>query len=156
MSSSIAAMVFAVALALTGPLAPEAGVKNRPGQRVVQTKSEQGPATGAPDENIADDTDLNARKALDSFPKPPEKGGAQKRGAYCGVYVDNYTPYTVKVYVDGALRGAVGPWGGLWLATISGPTKLYSKASFDDGTTLTWRNTLPCEGNRRYSWRLQE
>jgi hypothetical protein len=78
------------------------------------------------------------------------------RGAFCGVYVDNYTPYMVRIYVDGQYRGAVPAWGGLWIGAITGTTRLYSKATFADGTTLTWKNAVECKANARYKWRLTE
>jgi hypothetical protein len=135
---------------------PLALAQSKAREAVLPTRGEKGPVAGAADENISDDSEVNAPDALKTFPKPADKGGAQKRGAYCGVYVDNYTPFLVRVYVDGQYRGAVPAWGGLWIGAITGATRLYSKATFADGATLVWKNAVECKANGRYKWRLTE
>jgi hypothetical protein len=87
---------------------------------------------------------------------PPKKGGAQGRGIFdCWVDYDNNTPWYIQVYADGNFRGTVGPWGNLTVNVGAGITKVYGRATFTDGTVLTWGpQTFNCASNGVVPWHL--
>ena len=59
----------------------------------------------------------------------------------------------VDIYVDGTFRGTVSPMGDLLDVTLSGPTRLYAHADFDDGSALNWGPWMvPCR--TAYTWKL--
>src|SRR5262245_56980474 len=133
------ALTVCIGALLAWATAPDASSQSRSRSKVVTTHAQVARAD-AKDENVTDDSEVNGDDAVAANPRPPEKGGGKPRGPYCGVLVDNYTPYMARVYVDGTYRGTVSPWGGLTVTTLSGGARLYAKASFGGGKVLTWRS----------------
>lgn len=85
---------------------------------------------------------------------PPEKGGRKSRQAMCRLRVDNRTPWTVQIGVEGRYNGTVAPWGDAFGAYSGGTLRVFGLAEFDDGSTLTWGpTTVRCYG--AYAWTLE-
>jgi hypothetical protein len=94
---------------------------------------------GGTDPNIKDDSMVNSASA--EFVGPKEKVGSNNtRGAagVCKVVLDNRTKLRIKIYVDGSFRGVMAPYGDSVTYTGAGPTRVYARAEFDDGTALYW------------------
>jgi hypothetical protein len=123
----------------------------------MEADKAQQAASGAADTNVKTDTATNS-KGGQTPPAPPEKGGEKGKGmgpGYVEVVFNNYSPWYVKCFVDGNYRGTVAPWGALDFPTGNGPTMLYARADFDDGSSYRWgpRQFFYYTGNR-YQWRL--
>ncbi|MCD4683585.1 MAG: hypothetical protein K8R86_09915 [Bacteroidales bacterium] len=58
-------------------------------------------------------------------PKPEEKEKA--RADYCKVIIDNWTGYSIDVYVDGDYAGTVAAWSDGYTWAIEGKTQLYAE-----------------------------
>ena len=124
--------------------------------KIEADKAKQAEA-GAADTNVKTDAATNS-KAGPAAPAPPDKGGEKGKGmgpGYVEVVFNNYSPWYVKCYVDGNYRGTVAPWGALDFPTGNGPTLLYARADFDDGSSYRWgpHQFYYYSGNR-YQWRL--
>lgn len=65
---------------------------------------------------------------------------AKQRGN-CSIYFDNFTPYIVKVYVDGNYKGTVDAWGGGWVTVGNGYTTVYCVTA---GGTYEWTAKGEC------------
>lgn len=86
---------------------------------------------------------------------PPNKGGEKSRGIICDVHVDNRTNLYIYVWVDGNPEGMMGPFGDLYTWAVAGPTRLYARADFDDGSRMTWGpQIVQCPTGGIYTWRL--
>lgn len=79
-----------------------------------------------------------------AVPKP-----AATRGSYCTINVDNYTGYSVKVYVDGDFKGWVYPWEEGAVTVYGGYTTVYCITS---GGTYEWSAAGDC--NSYYNFEL--
>lgn len=89
------------------------------------------------DSNIKEDKQTNDPNA--QTPAPPKKGGPKTRGAgYCEVRFDNRTNLFIKLYVDGAFKGVLSPYGDAVVYVGAGGTRVYARAEFDDGSALYW------------------
>lgn len=102
--------------------------------KAVKVEGERGE-----DQNVKDDSLLNNQNA--DFPAPKEKAGeANERGAtgVCKVVLDNRTKWKIQIYVDGSFRGVMAPYGDSTAYTGAGPTRVYARAQFDDGSALNW------------------
>ena len=87
-------------------------------------------------------------------PKPETKSRGDVYGPnYSDIIVDNYTGYSIDIYVDGNYRGSVGPYDKRVTWAVPGNTRLYGKATFDDGTYLYWGPTVTYTGYE-YTWKL--
>lgn len=111
-------------------------------------------AAGARDPNVKSNTTENAPG---SDKKIVRKGAGQTRGSgpySCIVHVDNTTGLYINVYVDGDLRGFVGPLGDLYVPTGNGPTTFYGRANFTGSSTYDYWGpwSFNCEGS--FTWRL--
>src|SRR5580700_4493793 len=109
-----AALLVGFSLVLAAPVfaqdkQAESGGKAEGKKEAVTDKAKSGPQ--GTDSNIKNDSDKNDPKA--QIAAPPNKGGKSRgAGPYpCGVHVDNRTPWLIRIYVDGAYRGAVGSYG---------------------------------------------
>lgn len=104
----------------------------------------------AQDPNIKN---LSEQNKLDAkLPAPPQKGGPARRGV-CVVHFDNQTQWKIQVFADGNYEGLVGPYGDLYAYAISGATRVYGRAVFDDGSTTSWGpRIIDCEGS--YTWSM--
>jgi hypothetical protein len=145
-------VVAAVVAGLVGIGPASEARQRRAREQVITSRPQVARAAGAG----AQDPDLNDEDAGAENPKPPEKGGPRSKGSHCGILVDNYTPYKVRVLVDGKYRGTAGPWGGLTVASLSGESRLTAEAKFAGGKVMTWANSCECTNNRAYRWKLLE
>jgi hypothetical protein len=124
--SLIALAAVALCAALVAPTALAAG-KNKE----IDVKSQ----TGRGDEKMK--------------PRPPNDPNAKEaaprtRAGVCEVHVDNRTRWYIDVYIDGNFRGTVGPSGDGYALAISGPTRVYGRADFTDGTYKYWDQNISC------------
>ena len=141
-------IIAALAFLLTG----SAYTQEKKDQTVTDKATKSRGKSDVKDPNIKSDSDTN--KANANAPAPPNKGGTA-RGAACTIHIDNRTPYYIRIYVDGDYKGQVGPWGDGITYAIAGPTRLYGKALFDDGTSSSWGPRIAeCYGS--YTWILNK
>jgi hypothetical protein len=148
----MSAIVLAGLVATAGAAAAIA--KQGPKQEVIETKAEKG--RGGEDPNVKSATRVNDPKAPEP-PAPAAKGGEKPRGqiSTCDVHVDNRTPWYIQIYVDGNYSGMMSPYGDLYTRAIAGPTLLYARATFTDGSVLTWGpRKVPCPAWTEYTWKL--
>ena len=69
---------------------------------------------------------------------------------YCDITIDNWTGYSIDVYIDGSYKGTIAPYDKRVTWAIPGTVKLYGEAS---GTTLYWgTTTVDCDYS--YTWKL--
>lgn len=117
---------------------PDASKQKKQSFELKATKVEAGRGTAA-DPNIKDSTTANTQDQ--QFDAPPEKGGSAKgRGGQglCRVNFDNRTGWRIQLYVDGMFRGVMAPFGDSVAFTGAGPTTVYARAEFTDGSALYW------------------
>ena len=72
---------------------------------------------------------------------------AASRGDACGVYFDNYTGLTVRIYVDGDFEGVVAPYSDGTVVVGSGYTTIYCVSA---GGTREWNASGDCRDVYRY------
>jgi hypothetical protein len=127
----LAALVGAT-VAFSTPCAAQA----KPKAKTIETKSAQSRGATA-DPNVKNDDVKN--KPGNEMAAPPSKGGDKSRGAAVGnLHVDNRTPWYIRIYVDGNLRGTLSPWGDWYSWGGCEAYALYAVARFDDGSSRTW------------------
>jgi hypothetical protein len=130
-----------------------------PGGRVTESRANvaRGAATAEQDENIRVATGVNVRGgAGEEAPaaKAPE-GTVARGGLSCQIRFDNRSTLHIATYADGTYRGALGPWGDIYTYVIAGPTRLYARATFTDGSATTWGPTMvDCPAGDSFTWRL--
>lgn len=99
---------------------------------------------------------------VDALMKPAnnkaEKSESATRGDVYGpnfsdIIIDNYTNFTIDIYVDGNYRGTIAAWDKRTTWAVPGNTKLYAKATFDDGTYYYWGPDVVLTGYE-YTWQL--
>jgi hypothetical protein len=119
------------------------------------------PATAAAkgqDPNIRPTAGTNVSGATVTAAVPAHKqaaGAASKGAATCLVRFDNRTDLYIATHVDGNSAGTLGPWGDVYAYAIAGPTRLYARADFTDGSVTTWGPTMvDCPAGGSYHWRL--
>ena len=157
MRTRITAVLIAVFVALTGLVYAQAGEgKKAKSGTTVETKGVVSRGAAAQDPNIKTPRGTNPAAQK---PAPPEKGGSQPktRGgvAICTVDVDNWTGYWIDIYVDGDYSGTVNPWGEGITHAIAGGTRLYGKATLDNGSSYTWGPmNVDCPAYGVYTWSL--
>jgi hypothetical protein len=94
------------------------------------------------------------KPANEKNPRPQTKTRGDVYGAnYSDIIVDNFTGYSVDIYVDGSFRGTIAPYDKKVTWAIPGNTHLYGKAVFDDGSYLYWGPTTTYTGYE-YTWSL--
>jgi hypothetical protein len=92
-------------------------------------------ATSAPSDEVA----TLKRPANEKNPKPETKTRGDVYGAnYSDIIIDNYTGYSVDIYVDGSFRGTIAAYDKKVTWAVPGNTRLYAKAVFNDGSYLYW------------------
>lgn len=148
--SRIAVVLAAVFLAVAaGAPAAAHAAEAAKGKDKIESKSQKARG-GGKDENIKS-TDIPVNDPAQADKPQPEK----KRGT-CQVHVDNRVNLWVKVYVDGDFRGMVSPYGDGYTLAISGPTRLYARADFTDGTYSWWGPiTTDCPDGQTITWTLR-
>ena len=147
--------VLAALLAVAASLAPVSPAQNAPAGKTTEIVAQGHKARGqGADPNIKRKSDLN--DAATQLPPPAAKGGPKVRGDLCGIVADNWTPWKVQFYLNGDLQGMISPYGALSGVTFSGPTVVYARADFTDGTYTTWGpQTFQCSGEGIYRWKLE-
>lgn len=99
---------------------------------------------------------------VDALTKPmndkTEKSESKTRGDvygpnYSDIIIDNYTNFTIDIYVDGNYRGTIAPWDKRTTWAVPGNTKLYAKALFNDGSYYYWGPDVVVTGYE-YTWEL--
>ena len=110
------------------------------------------------DPNIKATAGTNVRGGTVAAGVPAHKqaaGAASKGAATCLVRFDNRTDLYIATYTDGNSTGMLGPWGDVYAYAIAGPTRLYARADFTDGSVTTWGPTMvDCPAGGSYHWRL--
>jgi hypothetical protein len=145
-------LMTALAIAMTF-LATAAVDTQTPAKPDQVSKKETG--RGGADPNVKDDTGANDKGKPSGMPAPAEKSGEKSRQALCAVMFDNYTDLWIKTYVDGRFAGTMRPWGELHTYAVAGPTRLYARADYRDGSYDYWGPvTVSC--TTRYTWRLDD
>lgn len=130
----------------------------------AQGKSEDRPnaargAAAGPDENIDAASGSNVRDAA-ALAAPASKaapGTASRGSSDCQVHFDNRSTLYISTYADGTYRGSLGPWGDVYSYVIAGPTRLYARATFSDGSVTTWGpRMVDCPPGGSYQWLLYQ
>ena len=103
------------------------------------------------DVNIKSDSDLNSAKGMENA--PPSKGGPKTRGYYAWFTADNWTPWIIKIYINGEYVGSVAPYGKSAGEYQAGNYIIYAKAYFTDGSVLTW-GPIAISLVSDYTWKL--
>ena len=110
------------------------------------------------DPNIKPNAGTNVRGGAITAAVPAHKqaaGAASKGANTCLVRFDNRTNLYIDTYTDGNSTGRMGPWGDIYTYAIAGPTRLYGRAEFTDGSVTTWGPTMvDCPAGGSYHWRL--
>lgn len=125
---------------------------------VGQTVTDKGAkaTAGAQDPNVQSDAMTNPEHP--DIAAPAKKGGPKSRGlgGTCNIHVDNRTPYYVTFYFNGYATGAIGPWGDLYPNITQGNAALYARATFTDGSVLTFGpRQFTCTGTD-FIWTLSQ
>jgi hypothetical protein len=108
--------------------------------KVVAVNAKKVEKTRGENPNIKKDFTCNAPDV--AVPKP-----AKSRGDYCGINVDNWTGYYVKVFVDGDFYGWVAPWDKGGVTVYSGYTTVYCITA---GGSLEWKAEGSCDSLFEY------
>lgn len=111
------------------------------------------------DPNIRAGAGTNVSGATVTAAVPAHKqaaGAASKQAsATCLVRFDNRTALYIATHLDGNSAGTLGPWGDVYAYAIAGPTRLYGRAGFTDGSVTTWGPVIvDCPAGGSYHWRL--
>lgn len=141
------------ALAITSSAA---GAQARSQDRPNAARGAMDPAN---DENIRMARGTNSMSAAgEAAPSQKAPAGTATRGASsCQVHFDNRTRLYIATYADGTYRGELAPWGDVYTYVIAGPTRLYARAGFDDGSVSTWGpRMVDCPAGGSYQWQLYQ
>jgi len=144
-----------LAAAIATSAAVTAANAQQPKGKTEETKSTTARSRGA-DENIKT-ARPSTNSASANVPAPANKGAGRAKGAAAvsTVILDNSTPWFIDIYIDGTFRGTMGPWGDSYAYALSGNTRLYARADFDDGSYKFWGPKVVYIGNgESYTWRL--
>jgi hypothetical protein len=123
------------------------------GQAKPDQVSKRETGRGGADANVKEDAGTNTKGKPSGLPAPAEKSGEKSRQALCAVMFDNYSDLWIKTYVDGRYTGAMRPWGELHTYAVAGPTRLYARADYTDGTYDSW-GPINISCTSRFRWRL--
>lgn len=125
--------------------------------RISQPNASRGTTSGA-DENIRVEMSANSRTATGTPVVPPGKqaAGTATRGTeVCTIHFDNRSRLYIGTFADGIQRATLDPYGDVYTYVVAGPTRLYARAGFDDGSTATWGPVMvDCPPGGSYTWRL--
>jgi hypothetical protein len=106
--------------------------------KVVDQKAAKGRGTTtSKNANIKKNTDINP-PVQSAIKAPPAKSDNKTRAYYPTFTADNYTPYYIKVYINGDYVGTVAPYGKAAGDYAVGTYSIYGIAYFSDGSTLEW------------------
>lgn len=119
--------------------------KSHKKQKTIESK-----ASSVPSDKVA----ALKRPVNEKNPKPEAKTRGDVYGAnYSDIIIDNYTGYSIDIYVDGSFRGTIAPYDKKVTWAVPGNTSLYGKATFDDGSYLYWGPNTIYTGYE-YTWQL--
>lgn len=150
LSGSAVVVVLAVAIGVFNASTVDSQEQAKPDQ-INQKETSRGKVSADP--NVKEAEGVNTRNQPAQLPGPAEKTKEKTRQALCAVMFDNYTGLWIQTYVDGRYAGTMRPWGELHTYAVAGPTVLYARAVYNDGTFDYWgpRN-VSCSS--RFRWRL--
>ncbi len=95
------------------------------------------------DENI-----ITAKPTTDVKVAQKEK----ERGELCTLYINNYTGYSIDIYINGNWEGTIAAYSTAYTYAYPGTTKAYGKSI---GGTMSWGPTnFDCQST--YKWNLWE
>jgi hypothetical protein len=147
---SVVAIILAVAIGVLASVVVDTQASQKPDQ-ATSKETNRGKATE--DKNVKEPEGVNKRGETAQLPAPPEKTGEKTRQVLCAVMFDNYTDLWVQAYVDGRYAGMMRPWGELHTFAIAGPTILYARAPYTDGSYDSW-GPVKVSCSSTYRWRL--
>jgi hypothetical protein len=113
-------------------------------KKVVKLEAVKVAKTRGGNTNIKTDLNLNAKDV--AVPKP-----ADDRGDFCSITFDNWTGYSVKVYVDGDYKLWLSPWSEGSVTVFAGYTTAYCITS---GGTYEWSANGDCDSH--FYFKLEE
>lgn len=151
---------FGVVLTIAACAGQSASVAPAPAtaQSSDQPNTARGAVDPANDENIRQARGTNSQQASEDMVIPADKApeGMATRGASsCRVHFDNRSRLYIATYADGSYRGELSPWGDVYSYVIAGPTRLYARAGFTDGSVSTWGpRMVECPAGGSYQWML--
>lgn len=106
------------------------------GQNQEQKAQEGAASKGkAEDSNITKEEKPNDKN---SKAQPPGRKGGTAKGGSCEVQLDNWTPWNIKVYIDGAFQGTIAAYSESYTYTVPGRVRVYGRADFVGGDYLYW------------------
>ncbi|MBC8343211.1 MAG: hypothetical protein ISR55_07110 [Bacteroidetes bacterium] len=111
--------------------------------KVIESKSATIEKTRGNNPNV-----VKERSNTDVAIPKPEKS----RGDDCRVVVDNWTGYSVDIYVDGDYAGTVGAWSDGYTYTAEGQTSLYGKSV---GGSIEW-GPVYVDCYYEHTWKLTD
>ncbi|MEI6765097.1 MAG: hypothetical protein WCM76_05605 [Bacteroidota bacterium] len=95
------------------------------------------------------DANIKSEKPVGDTKAPMKE---KARGELCYIYVNNYTPYAIDIYIDGDWMGTIAAYSTAYTYAYPGSTKAYGKSV---GGTYTWGpTTFDCA--YEYTWNLWE
>jgi hypothetical protein len=158
-SLTLAALAGGTLLALALVAAPLEAQGKPAGKARDRAATARGASDPAQDENIRTLSGVNIRGETGELP-PDSKfgsGNSSRSRSSCKVHYDNRTSLYIAVYAEGIFRGDVSPWGDLHTFVVAGPTRLYARAGFTDGSVSTWGPRLvECPAGKDFKWMLHQ
>lgn len=158
LKASQSSRVTFIGLGLVAALSLSGATAQAQGKSEDRPNTARGAVDPANDENIRQARGTNAPQASGEMVIPADKApeGTMSRGASsCRVHFDNRSRLYVATYADGSYRGELSPWGDVYAYVIAGPTRLYARAGFTDGSVSTWGpRTVSCPAGGSYQWQL--
>jgi type II secretory pathway pseudopilin PulG len=136
-------IVIALVAFLGSIVAPSALQAQAKQKKNVDAKSAVFEKTRGADENI------KTAKPGDDTPKAKVE---KTRGESCYIYVNNYTGYSIDIYVDGDWMGTIAAYATAYTTTYPGNTKFYAKSI--GGTRYWGPSYFDCQ--YEYTWNLYE
>ena len=119
--------------------------KSHKKKQTIQTKSSSSPS---------DEVTALKRPENEKNPAPEAKSRGDVYGSsYSDIIVNNYTGYSIDIYVNGSFRGTIAAYDKRVTWAVPGNTRLYGKAYFADGSYLYWGPTVTYTGYE-YNWKL--
>lgn len=94
---------------------------------------------------------IKVAKATDDKNLTTEPTDELSRTSYCKVWLDNYTAYTIDIYIDGEFAGTLAPWKKQYTWAVAGKTHFYAESI---GKTSYW-GPYYFDCNYEYTWNLR-
>lgn len=148
------AVAIAVGMASSHALAQQAAGRSAQAAGAGKATDKAQTARGSADQDPNVKVATGVNDPAKDMPAPARKGGQKTRGMACYVNFDNYTPWYVEAFVDGTYRGTVAPYGDLDTVTGDGPTTIYARARFTDGSMKYWGPRTGNCVNDSFVWSL--